>query len=65
LQVENDLDAGEATALLVRNSKTVADVIEASLESSRSELKARSYTSYRRICDYRILPRSAAGSCRR
>lgn len=57
LRVENDLAAGTGTDMLVRNQRTVRDVVEASLEASRPELKPRTVASYRSLYDNRILPR--------
>lgn len=57
LKVENTRAEGQSTDLLVRNSKTVRDVVEASLAASRPELKERTYIGYRRIYDNRVLPR--------
>lgn len=57
LKVENELADGASTDLLVRNQKTVRDVVEASLAASAPELKPRTIASYRAIYDNRVLPR--------
>ncbi|MCU1420186.1 MAG: site-specific integrase [Mycetocola sp.] len=56
LRVENELDEGSSTEALVKNGKTVAQVVEASLAASRPELKPRTMQSYETIYNNRILP---------
>lgn len=56
LKVENEIASGGTTDLLVRNTKTVRDVVEASLIASRPGLKDRTYRSYVSIYNYRVLP---------
>lgn len=57
LKVENTRAEGESIDLLVKNSRTVRDVVEASLAASRPELKERTYIGYRHIYGHRVLPR--------
>lgn len=57
LKVETELAEGNTTDLLVKNGKTVRQVIEASLAASKPELKPRTYNGYVAIYDNRILPK--------
>ncbi len=56
LRVENELAEGNTTDALVKNSKTVRDIIEASLLASAPGLKLRTNLGYRAIYDNRIIP---------
>jgi integrase len=60
LKVETELAEGNTTDLLVKNGKTVRQVIEASLAASKHELKPRTYNGYVAIYDNRILPKFGA-----
>jgi integrase len=56
LTVENEQALGNSTEPLVKNSKTVAQVVAASLAASAPELKPRTMQSYQVIYNNRILP---------
>lgn len=60
LKVETELAEGNTTDLLVKNGRTVRQVIEASLAASKPELKPRTYNGYVAIYDNRILPKFGA-----
>lgn len=55
-RVETAKATGEATAPLTQSRVTVADVVAASLAASKPGLKPRTYDSYVRLYDGRILP---------
>lgn len=57
LKVESELAQGASTEPLVKNSKTVAEVVAASLAASKPELKPRTYRSAELIYSGRVLPR--------
>jgi integrase len=57
LKVESELADGNTTELLVKNGRTVRQVVEASLAASKPELKPRTYNGYVAIYDKRVLPR--------
>lgn len=62
LRVENELAEGNSTEPMVKRSKTVREVVEASLAASQPKLKPRTHISYVQAYDKRILP--ALGSRR-
>lgn len=55
-RVENDKQDGKSTEPLAGRSKTVADVVAASLEASRPRLKQGTYAGYVQLYESRILP---------
>ncbi|PPF82100.1 hypothetical protein C5C14_03975 [Rathayibacter rathayi] len=57
MKVEPELERGAGTEPLVKNSKTVAEVVAASLAASKPELKPRTYRSAELLCSGRVLPR--------
>ena len=57
LKVETELAEGNTTELLVKNGRTVRQVVEASLAASKPELKPRTYNGYVAIYEGRVLPR--------
>ncbi|PPG07100.1 MULTISPECIES: site-specific integrase [unclassified Rathayibacter] len=57
LKVESELEKGASTEPLVKNSKTVAEVVTASLAASKPELKPRTYRSAELLYSGRVLPR--------
>jgi len=56
LKVESDLAVGQSTDRLVKNSKTVAEIVAASMTASAPGLKPRTRQSYETIYRNRILP---------
>ena len=60
LKVESELAEGNTTELLVKNSRTLRQVVEASLAATKPELKPRTYNGYVSIYDNRILPKFGA-----
>ena len=56
LKIENELADGAATDIYVRRGKTVADVVEATMQIAATKLKPRSLLSYRQAYDGHILP---------
>jgi integrase len=55
-RVENDKEDGKSTEPLAGRSRTVAEVVAASLEASRPRLKPGTYAGYVHLYDSRILP---------
>ncbi|MDH6237892.1 tyrosine-type recombinase/integrase [Cryobacterium sp. CG_9.6] len=56
LRVENDLAEGTSTEPLVKNSKTLGDVVTASLAASKPALKPLSYRSSESVYRNHVLP---------
>jgi integrase len=57
LKVENELAVGNSTDPLVKNSRTVREIVQGSLAASAPGLKARTIQGYQTIYDNRILPK--------
>lgn len=56
LKVESAKDVGDTTRPLAKNTTTVAQVVEASMEAARPKLKPRTFHSYELMYANRILP---------
>lgn len=56
LRVEDEVGQGRSTDVYVKRSKTVRDVVEASMAASEKRLKPRTFTSYRQSYDNHVLP---------
>jgi hypothetical protein len=56
MKVETELAAGNSTEPSVKNARTVAQVIGASIVASKPELKPRTFHSYELLYANRILP---------
>ncbi|KZX21142.1 tyrosine-type recombinase/integrase [Rathayibacter tanaceti] len=56
MTAESELERGASTEPLVKNSKTVAEVVAASLAASKPELKPRTYRSAELLYSGRVLP---------
>lgn len=55
-KVENTIAEGATTAPLVRQTRTVAEVVAASLAASKPRLKASTYAGYEQLYATRVLP---------
>src|SRR5690242_17407117 len=56
LRVEDELQRGNSTELYSRRSKTVAEVVEATMAVAATKLKPRTVLSYRQCYDRHVLP---------
>jgi integrase len=56
LRIEDEVEQGNSTDIYVKRSKTVADVVNASLAASKPKLKPRTYISYQQNYDNHIIP---------
>jgi integrase len=56
LRVEDEVEQGNSTDIYVRRSKTVREVVEASMQASEAKLKPRTFASYRQSYDNHVLP---------
>lgn len=56
LRVEDEVQRGNSTELYTRRSKTVGEVVEASMAVAATKLKPRTLLSYRQCYDRHVLP---------
>lgn len=56
LRVEDEVEQGNSTEVYTRRSKTVRDVVEASMVANEKRLKPRTFNSYRQNYDNHVLP---------